>query len=245
MKALTDKLEMFLRMLMAGDKEGIKSIIQYRLSMEETCFEMRREAGLPLGTHGSSNGLNIKQLSGKTLIDVLDDAEKKTVQERLWFERRRRLLTYKIGRCYVSFDEKTRPCHFQWVYDSNDNEILEAHFKGEYPSIGPEEVILEHALTLQSSRSRGIHEIARSKIFDMEVRNYGIKQFISFINAQNVPAMRAALHQGFVPVGIRRERWFLFRHRFVFENINEIGKNRTIVDPAMGKLSELVHPGKR
>lgn len=235
MKALNYKLEMFLRMLKAGDREGIKSILKYRLCMEETCIEMRRKAGLPLGTHGPSNGLNTEQVSGNPLIDVLNDAEKKTVQERLWFERRRRLVTYKIGRCYVSFDEKRRPCHFQWIYDSNDNEMLEAHFKGEYPNIGPEEVILEHALTLLASRSKGIHEIARSKIIDMEVRKYGIKQFISFINPQNEPAMRAAFHQGFVPVGIRRERWFLFRHRFVFENINDIGNSLTVVDSSMGR----------
>lgn len=214
-----DKLKTLIRLLKAGDKQGIKSIILCRLSMEEVCVAMCRNGGPRPDYPDAGNKLKIEQRSGEALIAAFNDVEKKTMQERLWFERRRRLVEYRIGRCYVAFGEQSRPCYYQWIYDSNDNEKLAAYFKGEYPDVDPGGVILEHALTLTPYRRRGIHTLARCRIMELEEKNYGTRRFMSFINPQNKPAMKTALNLGFVPVMVRRERWFLFRHRFVFEDI--------------------------
>ena len=215
---------------MTGDLHGIKSIILCRLKKEEKCFLLRRMAGQPPITNGECNTLNIQQLAGEELVTIMSGAAKRAVEERLYFERRKRLVKFEIGRCYVSFDETGLPCHFQWIFDHEDNEKLAKHFNGEYPNIAPEENMLEHTLTLPSHRGKGIHDMALSSIIAMEERNHGIKQYSIFINPQNAPAMRAARKMGFVPIMIRKERWFFFTHRFDFKKYeNEMDRSLDIV----------------
>jgi len=212
-----EKVKYFFSKLFAGDWQSIVSVLSCRLHMEEICYLMCRSGGPMPENDCSSNALTIQMLAGTELTGIFDRVEKISLQERLWFDRRRRLIKYGIGRCYVTFNPAGLPCHFQWVFDCNDNEKLKNLFKGEYPRIGPEEILLEHALTLRPYQGNRVHSAARSKVIALEERNNGIRQFKSFINVQNVPAMRTARNLGFVPVMIRRERWHLFCHSFVFE----------------------------
>lgn len=212
-----DKWRMLLRLMMAGDLQEIKSILSCRMKKEEVCYLLCRKTGQPPIKYVEYDNLNIKQLSGEKLVAALSDAEERTEGERLYFERRKRLVKYKIGRCYVSFDEAGIPCHFQWIFDHEDNGKLADHFHGEFPDIAPEEFMLEHALTLPSHRGKKIHDRAHSNIIAMEERNPNIRQCTTFINPQNAPTMSTARKLGFVPVMKRKERWFFFTHRFVFE----------------------------
>ena len=217
MTALYDKLNTFFLLLRKGDMQGIKSILTCRLKKDEVCYLLCRKTGHPPIKYAEDDTLQIKHLSGEKLVTALSDTEERTAGERLYFERRKRLVKYKIGRCYVSFDEAGIPCHFQWIFDHKDNGKLADHFHGEFPFIAPEEFILEHALTLPSHRGEKIHDRAQSNIIALEERNPGIRRCTRFINPQNVPAMRTARKLGFVPIMRRKERWFFFTHRFVFE----------------------------
>ena len=217
MTALYDKLNTFFLLLRKGDMQGIKSILTCRLKNDEVCYLLCRKTGHPPIKYVEDDNLKTKQLSAEKLVTALSDTEERTVGECLYFERRKRLVKYKIGKCYVSFDEARIPCHFQWIFDYKDNGKLAEHFHGEFPYIAPDEFILEHALTLPSHRGKKIHDRAHGNIIALEERNPGIRQCMTFINPQNVPTMRTARKLGFVPMMRRKERWFFFTHRFVFE----------------------------
>lgn len=214
-----DKLLFLLRILKTGDVRGLVSLIKFRLYNKEICLGFSKRIDIENNAVSNSTICITEKMSSEKLYFIIDMAEK-LYGEYGYFERRKRLIEHGIGRCYVSFIDSV-PCHFNWVFDSKDNDKLISYFRGEYPRLNESEAILEHALTLALYRGKGIHKAARQKIMETERKENGIRRFISFINPLNKPSMKTAVGQGFVPFLIRREKWFLFRQRFVFEKFSE------------------------
>ncbi len=214
-----DKLLFLLRILKSGDAGGLFSLIKFRIYSEELCLGLSKTINTEENFASNSNICTTENLPPEKLFFIIRMAQK-LGDDNGYFEHRKRLIRHEIGRCYVSFIDSV-PCHFQWVFDSKDNDKLISYFKGEYPRLNESEAILEHALTLALYRGKGIHKAARQKIMETERKENGIKRFISFINPLNKPSMKTAVGQGFVPFLIRREKWFLFRQRFVFEKFSE------------------------
>lgn len=189
--------------------------------MEEVCLCLCKEVKENYHEHGKVEESNLitKIISGQILIEIIEKLKNAGVGTG-WVERRKRLAKLDIGRAYISFIGSD-PCHVQWVFDSSDNEKLALYYKGEYPALHAGEAILEHALTLPAYRRKGIHQKSRHQIIEIERENFKIRRFLSFINPNNIPSIKVAINQGFVPTMIRKEKWFLFKKKFVFEEYKE------------------------
>lgn len=214
-----EKILFLLRLLKCGDIRSLLGLITFRLYSEEICLGFSKTINTAENLAPKSAICRTENMHQERLLSIIDMVEKQYGQNK-YFERRKRLVKYKIGSCYVSFIDSV-PCHFQWVFNSEDNDKLAFYFKNEYPRLNENEAILEHALTLTPYRGIGIHKAARQQIMEMERKNNGIKRFISFINPSNTPSIKTAIGQGFIPYLIRREIWFLFGRRFVYERLSE------------------------
>lgn len=210
---LNRKFSYLIKLLKNKNFEEFISIFKCRLLNKEICLGLYSKIDGEFNFQ-KMNRLKTEILDGHYILQILQKNENRIGIG--WIERRKRLILGNIGRAYVTFFEN-KPCHFQWVFDSNDNKLLSKYYTGEYPHLTNGDAILEHALTIPNYRRKGIHTQAHCQIINSEIKQFNNNAFLSFINPQNIPSLKVAINQGFKPTLIRKEIWFLNTHKFIFE----------------------------
>jgi len=106
----------------------------------------------------------------------------------------------------------------QWVMPSSENARLRAVFGNLYPSLGPEEALLEGAYTPDAYRGKGIMGAAMTQVAE-RAAGVGARWVITFVDEQNQGSVKGCIRAGFVPYLRRRERFRLFYRYVTFDLI--------------------------
>jgi GNAT superfamily N-acetyltransferase len=115
------------------------------------------------------------------------------------------MLRAGIQTCYVAEDPHGDPCFVQWLIWPDQNQKLERYFRGWYPRLSPDEVLIEYAYTAPDRRGRGIMPAATSRIL-VKAREGGARTGITFIPAGNRGSLRIHLRMGFTPFLLHVEK---------------------------------------
>jgi RimJ/RimL family protein N-acetyltransferase len=104
----------------------------------------------------------------------------------------------------------------QWLIPAADNGALQTYFGNLYPTLQPDEALLEGAYTPEAYRGQGIMSAAMARIAQ-QASEWGARWVITFVDERNEASLRGCLRAGFMPYNRRRERFRLFHRRVVFE----------------------------
>lgn len=149
------------------------------------------------------------------LLAISREQNSSDVYDRL---RRQRLLDYGIETCYVAVTEHGDPCFMQWLIGHQQNTKVNAFFGGEYPSLQPDEMLMENAFIPEKYRGQGVMAAAMRMIAEhAKVRK--ARRIITFVGDNNIASLKGCQRAGFVPYLLRREKWRFFISRFHFENL--------------------------
>jgi hypothetical protein len=95
------------------------------------------------------------------------------------------------------------PVYTQWLVRANDQDIMERHTPGRYPTLADDEVLLEGAYTFTEFRRMGVMADGMLQLLRI-AREEGALAAITYVASDNVASLRGCAAVGFVPDHLRR-----------------------------------------
>jgi GNAT superfamily N-acetyltransferase len=130
---------------------------------------------------------------------------------------RREIFAAGLPTCFVAVDTRTdTPCYVQWLMGASQNAQIKSI--GCFPTLGPDEALLENAFTPSRYRGMGIMPAAMALIAE-RASDLGANTVITFVHRDNVASLKGCERAGFSPYVMRR------RARYCFNLIERVGFN--------------------
>lgn len=129
-----------------------------------------------------------------------------------------RLVEEDIPTCYIATNKDKTQVFRQWVFKHHQNYRIKAYFGSLFPSLEPNEALLEGGFTHPDYRGQGIMAKAILKIINHE-DNKTINRYITFVDETNHASIKGLYKAGFRPYILRQESWFLFRRQVSYTPI--------------------------
>ena len=120
--------------------------------------------------------------------------------------------------CYVAVTKEAIPCSRLWLIDSSQNKKLINIWRGTFPKLKLDELLIENVFTVPKYRGMGIVSVFMHQISE-EAKKLGANYVITFGAVNNANTSRAYNYAGFDPYVLRTVKWFLFKKTVVFEEI--------------------------
>ena len=123
-------------------------------------------------------------------LKVLDLDSRREVITRLRFHRA------GVPGCHVGRDARGELVSMQWLLRPRDAPALARACPGLYPSLGPDEVLIENIFVYPSYRGLGTFETVNHAVLDRAQRE-GFRVCHTFVRKDNVPSLNGNLDLGF------------------------------------------------
>jgi hypothetical protein len=211
------------RLILSGNLKKALWAIRYRMASESTSLGLRRDLTVPFSGPSAKIPFTVRPLSPADDLTSLDPGQPGiSSEEMFWRLAQQRLLQSGLRTCYVAIGPDGKPCFMQWVILPADNERLRATFGNLYPTLGPDEALLEGAFTPDTSRGLGVMSAAMAQIAARAAEG-GARWVITFVDENNVASVKGCLRAGFAPYVKRQEKFRLFRRQVAFTNVQPGG----------------------
>jgi hypothetical protein len=191
------------------------------LDSEETSYAFRRDLTIPFTARPASVPIILRPFEkGDISLLALDGIRRDTTA---LMERLARIDAIDAGvpsAVYVAATPDGSPCFLQWLIAPDANDRLSAYYKGYFPPLARDEVLLEGAFVPERHRGKGIMTSAMSKVAEKGVA-MGARRAITYVDVSNLPSIRGCLACGFHPFLTRRAVWRAFKRRLSFTPLND------------------------
>jgi hypothetical protein len=205
------------RLVRSGNLKKALWAVRYRLRSDSTSLGLRRDLSLPFPGPSAKIPLVVRPLSSGDDLSALDPAQPGiSSEEMFWRLAQRRLLQSDLRTCYVAIGPDGKLCFMQWLIHSTDNDRLRAVFDNLYPTLAPDEALLEGAFTPDTSRGLGVMSAAMAQIAE-RAAGVGARWVITFVDEGNVASVKGCARAGFSAYVKRHERFRLFRRYISFD----------------------------
>jgi GNAT superfamily N-acetyltransferase len=212
----TNSFKALLTTMRTGKFGALRREFERRFHSKWTHYGLCRDLRRPFEPTAAKIPITVRALQQSDLPYLLSmDAPE--ISERGPYVRMHRLnfIHARIGTCYVGITEDGIPCYMQWLMGSSQNEAIQAYFKGIFPALASDEALLEYAFTPEAFQGKGIMSYAMARIAE-KAAEIGATRVITFVDHQNIPALKGCKRAGFSPYLIRTDQWQFFRRRVEF-----------------------------
>jgi len=211
------------RLLLSGNLKKAVWAIRYRMASESTSLGLRRDLTIPFSGPSAKIAFVVRPLLPSDDLTSLDPRQPGiSSEEMFWRLAQQRLLQSGLRTCYVAIGPDGKPCFMQWVILPSDNDRLRATFGNLYPTLAPDEALLEGAFTPDTSRGLGVMSAAMAQIANRAAQG-GARWVITFVDENNVASVKGCLRAGFAPYVKRHEKFRLFRRQVTFSSLQPGG----------------------
>jgi GNAT superfamily N-acetyltransferase len=207
--------------VLAGIRSGHARVVLHelhrRLWSNWTHYGLSRDLDVPFEAPDAKIPIAIRSLRDDDLPKLLG-LNADYVSDRGPYVRMHRLnfAGETIGRCYVAATTGDEPCYMQWLMIASENGAIRRYFKEIFPKLAADEALLEYAFTREDYQGKGVMPAAMARIAE-KGRDHGGRRVITFVDHENIPALKGCQRAGFSPYLIRIDRWRLFRRRVSFQ----------------------------
>ncbi len=217
MSRFINRIKVVLRMVATGEIGLLGGEIKRRLYSNERSLGLQRDLEVPFETPAAKLALEIRPLREGDVAELLNEHDEGISQEAVKERAQRKLLLReKIPTCYVAVTEEGKPAFMQWLMAAEDNDKIQAYFRGGFPVLKPDEGLLEFAFSLEKYRGMRIMPHAMAEIAK-KGRDFGAKKIITFVPEDNIPSLKGCKRAGFFPYLVRVDRWRCFRRCSEFQ----------------------------
>lgn len=202
--------------LRTGQFKALLKEFRRRFYSDWTHFGLARDLTQPFEATPAKIPITIRPLKDTDVPGLLA-MDAPGISDRGPYVRMHRLnfLNEHIGQCYVAATEDDTPCYMQWLMSAKENEAIQSYFHGIFPTLQPNEALLEYAFTPETFQGKGIMPYAMAQIAE-KATECGANRVITFVDHQNIPALKGCKRSGFSPYLTRTDQWRFFRRRYVF-----------------------------
>ena len=131
------------------------------------------------------------------------------------------ILRANIPTCYVAITASGEICYMQWLVEQSDLERFRPFFDGELGNLRKDEVLLEFAYTFEQFRGQKIMPAAMAAIAEKGLSS-GARYAVTYVQKDNVAALKGCAAAGFSPYMIRDERWRIFSFKESFRTLPDV-----------------------
>jgi RimJ/RimL family protein N-acetyltransferase len=213
---LTNLFKAIITSIRSGQIRVLVKEARRRFYSQWTHYGLCRDLTQPFQAPNAKIPLTIRALEEGDVPELLD-MKAPGISARGPYVRMHRLnfLKEKIGTCYVAVTEDGHPCYMQWLIGASQNDQIQEYFKGIFPALAPDEALLEYAFTPEAYQGQGIMPAAMARIAEKAAESGG-RRVLTFVDHQNVPALKGCKRSGFMPCLTRTDKWRLFRRTMIF-----------------------------
>ena len=202
-----------IRLILSGNLKKALWALRYRFHSDSRSLGLRRDLTVRFNPPSAKVPITIRPLAPSDDLSALDPRQPGISSEEMyWRLAQQRLLKSGLETCYVAIDPNGRVCFMQWMIPASQNDRVRETFGNLYPTLGPDEALLEGAFTPETSRGLGVMSAAMAQIAE-RARQDGAHWVITFVDENNVASVKGCLRAGFSPYVTRHERFRWFRRR--------------------------------
>ncbi len=170
-----------------------------QLASVERSYAFRRDLSVSLPPPPGADAVSLRPFErGDMALLALDNMRHKPAKAVIDRVSRIALIASGIPSCFTAVMADGSPCFIQWLITPGANERLRAYYKGYFPPLARDEVLLEGAFVPEAYRGRGIMARAMWQVAERG-RAMGARWAVTWVEESNVPSIRGCLACGFHP----------------------------------------------
>ena len=128
------------------------------------------------------------------------------------------ILRANIQTCYLAVTASGEIAYMQWLVARGELERFKPFFDGDLKDLGKDDVLLEFAYTFEGFRGQKIMGAAMAAIAEKGLQS-GARFAVTYVQKDNIPALKGCAAAGFFPYLTRVEKWRGFSFTESFKNL--------------------------
>ncbi len=202
---VSSKLRQEARLVRAGGLRPLASDLRRWTWSDDLAVGMERDLKVPHTPPPAKVALEIVPLDDQLAAQLFDvgglDAE--ALRD---MEARHRLWEDRIPTAFVAVDDTGTPCYVQWAIPGSETALIADYFRGGFPMMAPDELLMEAAWATPAARGKRIMAEAMSRITEAGAGPEH-RRAITFVGINNEPSLRGCRAAGFEVYIERLEKW--------------------------------------
>jgi hypothetical protein len=207
MQNYTDNVQRFLLVVRSGKFAKLARELVKRVFSNSESYLLRRDLTVPFQASAAKQPIEVRPIRDSDIPAILS-------------ARPGRLLILKanIPTCYLGITAGGQISYMQWLIGQSDLERFRPFFDGELRNLRKDEVLLEFAYTFEQFRGQKIMPAAMAAIAEKGLLS-GARYAVTYVQKDNVAALKGCSAAGFSPYMIRNERWRIFSFKESFRSL--------------------------
>jgi len=207
MQSYTDNIQRFLLVVRSGKFAKLTRELVKRVFSNSESYLLRRDLTVPFQAPAPKQPIEVRPISDADIPAILA-------------ARPGRLLILKanIPTCYLGITGSGQISYMQWLIGQADLERFRPFFDGELRNLRKDEVLLEFAYTFEQFRGQKIMPAAMAAIAEKGLLS-GARYAVTYVQKDNIAALKGCAAAGFSPYMIRNERWRIFSFKESFSSL--------------------------
>jgi hypothetical protein len=207
MQNYTDNVQRFLLVVRSGKFAKLARELVKRVFSNSESYLLRRDLTVPFHAQAPKQPIEVRPIRDSDIPAILS-------------ARPGRLLILKanIPTCYLGITAGGQISYMQWLIGQSDLERFRPFFDGELRNLRKDEVLLEFAYTFEQFRGQKIMPAAMAAIAEKGLLS-GARYAVTYVQKDNIAALKGCSAAGFSPYMIRNERWRIFSFKESFRSL--------------------------
>jgi hypothetical protein len=197
----------FLLVVRSGKFAKLARELVKRVFSNSESYLLRRDLTVPFHAPAPKQPIEVRAICDSDIPAILS-------------ARPGRLLILKanIPTCYLGITANGQISYMQWLICQTDLERFRPFFDGELRNLRKDEVLLEFAYTFEQFRGQKIMPAAMAAIAEKGLLS-GARYAVTYVQKDNIAALKGCAAAGFSPYMIRNERWRIFSFKESFRSL--------------------------
>jgi hypothetical protein len=197
----------FLLVLRSGKLARLARELVKRIFSNSESYLLRRDLTVPFNASAPKQPIEIRPLRDSDIPEILATRPGRLL-----------ILKANIPTCYLGITAGGQISYMQWLIGHGDLERFRPFFDGDLKNLRKDEVLLEFAYTFEQFRGQKIMPAAMAAIAEKGLLT-GAHYAITYVQKNNVAALKGCSAAGFSPYLIRNEKWRIFSFKESFTNL--------------------------
>ena len=202
--------ERFLLVARSGKFAKLARELVKRVFSNSESYLLRRDLTVPFQASAAKQPIEVRPITDSDIPAILEARPGRLL-----------ILRANIPTCYVAITASGEICYMQWLVEQSDLERFRPFFDGELGNLRKDEVLLEFAYTFEQFRGQKIMPAAMAAIAEKGLSS-GARYAVTYVQKDNVAALKGCAAAGFSPYMIRDERWRIFSFKESFRTLPDV-----------------------
>lgn len=207
MQNYSGKVQRFILVVRSGKFAALARELVKRMFSNSESYLLRRDLSVPFQAPAPKQPIEIRPIRDSDIPAILEARPGRLL-----------ILRANIPTCYLAVTATGEICYMQWLVAQGDLERFRPFFDGELGNLRKDEVLLEFAYTFERFRGQKIMPAAMAAIAEKGLPS-GARFAVTYVQKDNIAALKGCAAAGFAPYMIRKERWRIFSFKESFASL--------------------------